>query len=270
MTTQATLPESRFRRRNYGRNHGYLLDGRRIIGVTTAINLGVPKDALVGWAARTSADYALAHWEELSSLSTDQRHRAIAGAHEQTRNLAAVKGTAVHGMGARLVVGERVEGIPDEVASKVEAYVGWLNRFKVEPVIVEAAVCNLEHEYGGTLDLVFTSSLFPDRVFLADLKTSKGVYGETALQLEGYARADIYIDAEGNEVPFSDLGITDHIVVHIEDSGVRVYEMHSGDEVWSVFRSVLGVARARDGKRGETEMDAFVIGELFAPGEGWL
>lgn len=265
-----TTTESRFRRRNYGRNHGYLLDGRRIIGVTTAINLGVPKDALVGWAARTAADYAVSRWEELSSLSSDEKHRAISTAHEQARNFAAVKGTTVHEMGARLVRGELVEGIPDEVAKKVDAYVAWLNKFQVVPVLVEAAVCNLEHEYGGTLDLVFTSPRFPGRTFLADLKTSKGVYGETALQLEGYARADIFIDPEGNEVPMDGLRITDHVVVHIEDSGVRVYEMHSGDEVWSVFQSVLGVARARDGKRGETEIDAFMIGELFAPGEGWL
>lgn len=260
----------RFRRRQYGRNHGYLLDGQRIIGVTTILSLGIPKPALVNWAANQAADYAIAHWSELAQLPTHERRVAISRAHEQTRNTAAVKGTAVHDMAARLVAGERVEGIPDEVAAKVNAYVAFLNRFQVEPVIVEASGCNLEHRYGGTLDLVWRSRLFPGRTFLTDIKTSKGVYGDTALQLEGYARFDFYVDENGGEHPMSELGITDHLVLHVEDSGVTPYEMDRGDDVWRVFLSALGVARARDGKPGETDMDAFVMGQLFAPGEAWL
>jgi hypothetical protein len=260
----------RFRRRNYGRNHGYLLDGHRIIGVTTILSKGIPKDALINWAAFQAADYAIAHWGELAQLPTDQKRLAIGKAHEQTRNVAAVKGTAVHNMAAKLVHGEQVDGIPDEVAKKVDAYVAWLNRWQIEPVITEVAGCNLEHEFGGTLDLVFRSRLFPDRTFLADVKTSKGVYGETALQVEAYSRFDFYVDEDGGEHPMGELGITDHVVLHVEDDAVHAYELLRGDDVWSVFLSALGVARARDGKPGETEMDAFVMGELFAPGEGWF
>lgn len=264
------ISAGRFRRRNYGRNHGYLLDGHRILGVTTILSKGIPKDALINWAAFQAADYAIAHWGELAQLPTDQKRMAIGKAHEQTRNVAAVKGTAVHNMAAKLVHGEQVDGIPDEVAPKVDAYVAFLNKFKVRPIATEVAGCNLEHEFGGTLDLIFDTPLFPGRVFLADVKTSKGVYGETALQVEGYSRFDFYVDEDGGEHAMADLGITDHVVLHVEETGVHVYELMRGNDVWSVFLSALGVARARDGKPGETDLDAFVMGEMFAPGEAWL
>lgn len=268
--TIAGVSAGRFRRRNYGRNHGYLLDGQKIISVTKVLSLGLPKPALINWAASEAAQAA---WElngrgEQLGYSDFIAH--VAKAHDRKRNTAAVKGTAVHGYGQKLAHGERVEGIPDEVAKKVDQYVRFLNEWQVVPVITESAICILSLPCGGTLDLVFTSPLFPGRVFLADIKTSKAIYGETALQLEGYSRADFYIDGGGGEVPMSELGITDHVVIHLEEDGYHVLEMEHGDDVWKVFQHAAGVARVMDGPRGETEMDALVIGEMYRPGEAWL
>lgn len=268
--TLAGVSAGRFRRRNYGRNHGYLLDGQKIISVTKILSLGMPKPALINWAASEAAQAAWELQDRKEHLSYSDFTAHVAKAHERKRNTAAVKGTAVHGFGQRLVHGEKVDGIPDEVAKKVDQYVRFLNEWQVVPIAVEAAICNLQVPYGGTFDIVFTSPLFPGRVFLGDIKTAKAVYADNALQLEGYARGDFYIGAGGGEVPMSDLGITDHVVIHLEDDRYNVVEMAHGDEVWDVFTSVTGVARAMDGPRGESEIDALVVGELYRPGEAWL
>lgn len=266
----AGISAGRFRRRNYGRNHGYLLDGQKIISVTKALSLGMPKPALINWAASEAAQAA---WELRNSrdeLSYSDFIAQVARAHERKRNTAAVKGTAVHGFGQRLVHGEKVDGIPDEVAAKVDQYVRFLNEWQVAPVVVERPVCNLDEPYGGTFDIVFTTPLFPDRVFLGDIKTAKGVYGDNALQLEAYARADFYIDENESEVEMASLGITDHVVIHLEDDRYHVVEMERGDQVFESFRTAVSMARLFDGPRGETELDALVVGEIFKPGEAWL
>lgn len=268
--TLAGISAGRFRRRNFGRNHGYTLDGQRILSVTRVLSLGVPKPALINWAASEAAQYAWEHRDELTAAGYSDFTKTVSTAHERKRNTAAVKGTAVHGFGERLVHGERVEGIPDEVSSKVDQYVRFLNEWQVIPVAVERPVCRLDVPYGGTFDVVFTTPLFPGRVFLGDIKTAKGVYGDNALQLEAYARADFYIDEHESEVEMSTLGITDHVVIHLEDGAYHVTEMERGDQVFDSFLTAVSMARLFDGPRGETELDALVVGEIFRPGEGWL
>lgn len=269
-STLAGVSAGRFRRRNYGRSHGYLLDGQKIMSVTKALSLGMPKPALINWAASEAAQYAWEKRAELADASYSDFISTVAKAHERKRNTAAVKGTAVHGFGERLVHGEKVDGIPDEVAPKVDQYVRFLNDWLVQPVVTERPVCNLDVPYGGTFDVVFTSPLFPGRVFLGDIKTAKGVYGDNALQLEAYARADFYIDEHESEVSMSSLGITDHVVIHLEEDRYHVVEMERGDLVWGSFRTAVDMARLFDGPRGETELDALVVGEIFKPGEAWL
>lgn len=267
----AGISAGRFRRRNYGRNHGYLLDGQKIISVTKVLSLGMPKPALINWAASEAAQAAWELQDRQQKLSYSEFVTHVAKAHERKRNTAAVKGTAVHNYGEQLVHGVKVIGIPDEVAAKVDQYVKFLNEWQVVPLVVEAPICIMDLPCGGTFDIVFTSPLFPGRVFLGDIKTSKAVYGDNALQLEAYSRGDFYVDlATGSEMPMADLGITDHVVIHLEDSRYTVVEMAQGDEVWGVFQSAVGIARAMAGERGETEMDAMVVGEIFKPGEAWL
>ena len=264
---------SRFRRRNYGRNHGYLFDGLKIMSVTKVLGIGVPKPALVQWAAGQAAQYAVLNSEALFDgrrpLAVVERE--IADAANRKRNAAAVKGTTVHRFGERLVKGERVDGISDEVGKKVDSYVKFLNEWRVEdlaterPVLITAAPVPI----GGTFDLVFRSPLFPERTFLADIKTGSGVYGEAALQAEAYSRAEVFLDENDEEVPMSSLGITDHVVIHVRDDGYSVVQLADGDDAWAAFLAAVGMARLMDGPRGESELDSLVLGEFFRPAEAW-
>lgn len=189
------------------RGHHYVDGaGTRVPGVTTLLSGGLPKTALVNWAGKATAEYALDHWDELAQLSPAKRLEKLQKARYAEKDAAAKRGTEVHALAEKLVKGEEVE-VPDELAGHVESYVQFLDEFAVEPVHVEFSVASYRHGYAGTGDLIADFPLgLPDTPWshldrprlLCDIKTNKsGIFGETALQLAAYRFADVMIDADG-------------------------------------------------------------------------
>ena len=186
---------------NRGKGHSYVDDvtGQKVPGVTSFLDKGVPKPALVNWSASATVDYAIDHWDALSALPPSARAKELLGARYAVKDTAANKGTTIHNLASRLVRGEQVV-IPDGLEGYVESYVRFLDEWDVQPVLVEATVVSHAHGYCGTLDLV-ADLLDPDepgeRVrWLLDVKTNRsGIFGETALQLAGYRYADAYVES---------------------------------------------------------------------------
>jgi len=78
-----------------------------------------------------------------------------------------------------------------------------------------------------------------DTRWLLDWKTSKGVYGETALQTAAYAGAEFY-DDDGVETPLPEV---DRIgVVHITEAGTQMRPFRDRDAAWKCWRHVAWVA----------------------------
>jgi hypothetical protein len=201
MTQQYTPPVKRVQR---GKNHHYQdAQGHRIPGVTTILGNGIPKPALINWAANATAEYAVDHWDQLGDLAVAARLKTLQGARYETSDKAKKRGTEVHELGERLVKGEAVKTIPEELRGHCEAYVRFLDQFHVEPVLVEVVVVSYKYGYAGTLDLVADLATGPDGAserWLLDLKTNeKGIFGETALQLAAYRYAEKYLDDNGVE-----------------------------------------------------------------------
>lgn len=193
------------RRVDRGRGHTYLDDeGRRVPGVTTIVGGGLPKPALIDWAANTTVDYAIDHWDELTAKAPSVRMKELKGARYAEKDTAARRGTQVHKLAERLVAGEAVP-VPAGLEGHVQSYVRFLDDFDVEPILTEAVIVSHEHRYCGTLDLIAdlldVEQPGGGRVrWLLDVKTTRsGVYGETALQLAGYRYADRWVDDEGTE-----------------------------------------------------------------------
>lgn len=190
------------RRRDTARGHYYEdAAGQRVPGVTTIIGDGVPKPALINWAATATAEYALNNWDRLSDAQPAVRLKELNGARYAEKDAAANRGTEVHRIAERLIKGERVE-IPDALAGHAESYVRFLDEFQVEAVHVEFGVASYKHNYAGTGDLIcwVTMADGSRRLILADAKTNRsGIFGETALQLAGYRFADVLITADGEE-----------------------------------------------------------------------
>jgi hypothetical protein len=191
------------RRKETAKGHYYVdANGHRIPGVTTILGDGVPKPALINWAASATAEAAVDRWDELSDLSPSERLKALNGARYEKTDKAKKRGTEVHRYAERLVKGEEVAGIPDELRGHVEAYARFLDQFDVDPILVEATVVSYRYGYAGTLDLIaeLTDGQGQRRTLLLDVKTNeKGIFGETALQLAAYRYAEFYLDDDGKE-----------------------------------------------------------------------
>lgn len=189
-------------RTDTGRNHYYTDTdtGDRIPGVTTIAGDGLPKKALINWAANATADYAVDHWDELAELAPSARLKKLQGGRYEVKDAAAKRGTQVHKMGERLIAGESVV-VPDLLRPYVNSYVRFLDEFQLRARHVEALVYSETHRYVGTLDII-GDVLLPDMPeyddlprdedgfvcnCLIDAKTTRsGIFGETALQLAGY------------------------------------------------------------------------------------
>ncbi len=172
--------------------HVYRLNGERVKSVTTIVGqLGKPM--LIDWAARTAAEYAVDHWENLALQPPAARRAEIGQAHNTQRDRKASAGTAIHLMAEALLRGEAVDA-PPSMAGKVEGLAKWI---ELSGISVQWAECPVwtgaDDDYGlpgyaGTFDAIVTHPQYG--LGLLDWKTGKGIYGDAGVQLAGYRAAD--------------------------------------------------------------------------------
>jgi len=230
-----------FVRRNHGRGHSYYLDGVKLDGVTTIISKGLPKPALVRWAANTAAALAVDEWDTLAELPPSERLKAISSAPDAVRDTAAVRGTRVHALADQLARGEEVP-VPDELAGHVEACVKFLDDWRPVTLLTETPVYHDRYLYAGTLDL--TADMAGKR-WLLDFKTSRGgAYGDTAFQLAAYRYATHYLDADGTVRPMPP--VDECGVIWLRADGYELYPFHADPGVFRQFLYIQQCARAAD------------------------
>lgn len=255
----------KIQRKQAGKNHYYVdLDagGERVTGVTTITGNGLPKPALMNWAADATAEYAVDHWAELTPLAFSERLKKIKGGRWGARDAAAARGTAVHKIAERLTAGEKVT-VPDNARGYVEACVRFLDEFDLQADFVEAVVYSETNRHVGTCDLI-GRVLLPDMpeydhiprdaagysIGLFDWKTSKsGIFGDVALQLAPYRHSEFLIHPETSEtIPMPEVDFTAGI--HLRPDGTYSFvPLETGDDVYRDFLYVKEVARIVDGLR---------------------
>lgn len=229
------------RRVKVGRNHVYRdANGVRVPGVTSILGDGVPKPALVNWAANATAEAAVDQWDDLTGMTPSARIKALQKARYADRDQAANRGTEVHHFAERYIAGEEVP-IPDAIAGHVESYVQFVDEWQPEPVLIEAVVMSHRHGYAGTLDLI--ADLPARGRVLLDVKTSRsGIFGETALQLAAYRHADVYLrDDDDTEQPMPH--VDEVLGLHIRADGYDLRPIEAGPEQFREFLYVMQVAR---------------------------
>lgn len=227
------------RRVNRGRGHVYFLDGPEAKGVTSILDGGVPKPALVGWAANVTADYVTDHWEELLELRPSERNAILRRARWVAKDKAARRGSEVHELAQRLAAGEEVT-VPDELLGHVDSYLAFEREWEPSELITEAVVINRRYRYMGTLDVI--AQLADGQVWLLDWKTGgKGIYRETALQLAAYRHAEAILFSAGLEVPMAKVDQCG--AVWLRADGYELVPVEAGPEVFKTFLYAQQVAK---------------------------
>lgn len=232
---------TRLVRRNYGRGHGYKLDGEKVMGVTTALDV-LDKPALRNWYANEAAKRAVNEWERLTELPITERLEYIKTGPRDRMVAAALRGTEIHGLGEKLAHGESPD-VPPEHVGPVEAYARFLDAWDIEPIASETPLANTEHKYAGTADLWCKVGKRDGAVALVDIKTGKGVYNETALQLAAYRYSDLLQPEKGVEIATPPVDLV--YVAHVLPDDVRMVPVTADERTFRAFLYVLTVARER-------------------------
>jgi hypothetical protein len=226
------------RRIERGAGHSYLLDGEPCPGVTSILRDGLAKPALINWAANATAGYAVDRWAELSELGPSERLRRLERARYESSNEARARGTDIHALAVELAAGREVD-VSDALTGYVDAYLAFVEAWRVTEQLVEATVISRRWRYAGTLDLL--AQLGDGRTWLLDYKTgASGVWPETALQLAAYANADAYLDADGAEHPMPKVDAC--AAVWLRDDGYSLIPLAVTAETFRTFLYVQQVA----------------------------
>jgi len=214
--TNADLGLVRDARHRYSWNGGPLLPS-----VTTVLGIK-DKPALVGWAKRETAASAVRNLDVLRQMVEKGGAQAavdwLKRIPDYQRDVSADLGTQVHAAAEAIARGESF-AVEADVRPFIAAYRrDFLMTFRPRFLAVEAMVCSLRYEYGGTADAFVD---IDGEIWLLDYKTGAGVYPDTALQLAGLARAQ-FIGLPGDPTQYPVPAATRFGVLHIRPDGARL------------------------------------------------
>lgn len=231
--------------------HVYRLDGDRVPSVTTIIDGGLPKPALVRWAARTVAEAVADQASTVDlvrDLGRDVFVAALAELPFQARRAAGARGTTIHEFADLLVRGEPVSP-PDDIADAVAGYARWLDAFGFVAAATERVIGHRVYRYAGRFDVM---GWMGGARWLLDVKTSRGVYGDTALQVAAYASAEFMIDPDtGDERPLPHI---DRIgVLHVQPDATELYDLGDVGDAFDEFLAARTIYSGNTRRRNLTK-----------------
>lgn len=192
-----------------------------VTSVTSCISGGLPKPFLVGWAAKMTAESAIADHEIIGLMLKKGDKRGaidhVKGSRYRDMNNKADRGTIVHAAVDAYLSGKpftpselnrRLDEshIPESMKPSTTAMISGIMEFlwDTEPEIIwnEATMYSRTHGYGGTADIIARLQVGGTMNYaVIDMKTSKAIYDEVALQLSAYANADFVGLNDGTEAP---------------------------------------------------------------------
>lgn len=198
--------------------------------VTTVIKGGVPKPALIPWAAKMAAEHAVANWTRLGTMPHLQRITEIKNAHRTYTEERAQVGDLVHSLIECWSTGIPYPQWDDEVDSFATQFIAFMIAKRPEFIENEATLWSRKHGYAGTLDFI---ARIDSAVILGDVKTGKRVYPEVGLQLSALANADFLIRDDGTEEPIPP--IDKMAALHVRPRSWKLVEIERVPECFGAF-----------------------------------
>lgn len=256
-----------------GRMYRLEPDGPLVYPSITTVAGMRAKDHLQGWYATMASKRALEMYAwlernpgragaEITRVTRDRwgsQKRIAAAAEEHTRR-ASEFGTLVHAVceswgrsgerpGTDEVVGTMesmrtatgafatepsVDDLLRRVAVRLDGYDRFLQDFSPEFIAVEQTVVNHTVKYAGTTDCIVRIG---NTLLSGDIKTSKKVRGDYALQGVAVVRAEQLLDGDGTVRDMPEL--TGAFVIHLpEAGGYSVVPLRTTEDEFSVFRAL--------------------------------
>jgi hypothetical protein len=213
----------------------YTWRNERYFSVTTIINGGVPKPALINWAKKFTAEYAVEHFDAFAMLVKDDPDGAIEwlkGAAYRDRDRKAELGTELHTATEAYVLGKPMPPWSLPIRPVMKNFEAFLADYKPNYLATEASVFNRSERYAGTLDAI---AEIDGRRYLIDVKSGKGIYSEIALQLAGYRFAEFIGLPDGSEEPMHEVDACAALHLPADGRGYELTDVRADEDVFKTF-----------------------------------
>lgn len=264
-------------------------DGRIVPSITTVLK-AESKPAIAQWVANQTAAYAVANVDQLLTHSEDWGYKMlrfywnrtpkldgsevdITNYHQGVLDDASEMGSWVHEYIQADVDGSDLSYPDPEKASEphwemVEQWNIFKSQHDIKPHYTEKTVWNGEAGYAGTMDGIWE---FDGKLCLMDIKTSRGLYTSTWMQLAALWNAkemfvpqdeDSYMSLTGWQDPIEEIGVL-HIRPGDWDSRgnhmnpfCRWVPLQDREKYWAGFQGLLAYGEAmRDVRLAERERE---------------
>jgi hypothetical protein len=245
-------------------DHRYIYAGREYPGVTGILDVVDKSGALMHWAAKNTAEAALALMGTVVQVADDEtinglQHlvstvgptgavKALTERSTWKRDEAAHLGTKVHGYADDLVNGRPIPELQGNQKAYVDQYARWWETAGWTIRTTEAIVLHESHGYGGTLDILARDE--DKRTVLADIKTGKAIYNTAVLQLTAYGNAELIQTPAFDIYPMP--AIDRYVILHVTADGVRPVEVKVGTfelNAWGACLDLSAWNKTTKGKR---------------------
>lgn len=225
-------------------DHWYYFGEQGPLPSVTKILGIIDKPALVGWAKRTVAEFAVEKAPGLVVMIAEQGPQAtvkyLAALPDYQRDTAAQLGSSVHLLADMATRGAETAATGFEVSEAqrpyLEAFQAFLGHYSASQVVSsEKAVISFGDQYAGTYDLLMQ---IDGELWLIDIKTSKGIYAETGLQLVAYGYAE-HIILPNDPTLYPMPKIAHYAVLHLRPDAIvggwRLVEYAVGERDYVAF-----------------------------------
>ncbi|MFG2916269.1 hypothetical protein ACGF0D_25685 [Kitasatospora sp. NPDC048298] len=239
-------------------------------GVTSVLSM-LPKPFLVWWAARLTAETAVANLPAVTSIAERDEQGAVdylRNAHSRYTKLRARIGSDAHDLFERMLRGEIIGRVHPDLEPYRQGFAEFLDAVRPELVRAEDIAWSDTHQYAGSFDAIIRIRLGEDGkpdhehgtwvTLIVDWKTSKSTYPDVALQMAAYAHADKLISPDGTEESMPE--VDGAAVLHITPEGWAFKPVDISRDVFDVF---LTLRRVFDWDR---ETSKSVIGRAIIEG----
>ncbi|MFJ1789556.1 hypothetical protein ACIOML_35260 [Streptomyces anulatus] len=220
-------------------------------GVTSIVGM-LPKPFLVWWAARMTAETAVANLPAVASIAERDEAGAVdylRNAHSRYTKLRARIGSDAHDLFERMARGEAIGRVHPDLEPYRQGFAEFLDVVRPELVRAEDIAWSDTHQYAGSFDAILRVRLGedgkPDHVsgewhtLIVDWKTSKSTYPDVALQMSAYAHADKIIASDGTSEPMPEFDGA--AVLHITPDGWAFKPVRIDPEVFDIFLTLRRV-----------------------------
>ena len=211
--------------------------GEYVFPSVTYITSALRSEALIGWAAKVTAERAVTE-TEWRDWPDQQALAYLKAAHNEAKTKGGNRGTGVHEY-----MEKRLGGAPpgQALTGYQRAVEAFLDEVKPQAQLIETSVyCDKPDErWAGTTDFCGSFARVDGQPCLADWKTSKDLWPEAEMQLSAYALgSQFWIGEDGQEyewqVPAAIYG-----VLFREDGSYAIRQVPKDQRYLQAFRACL-------------------------------